>query len=123
MRLELLAKDCNYQAVSVIEHRNQATLVAFVSGLDNPGIRQRLLDTEDLTLLQAVTKAEILQRDGLRREWWQSQRMCAVVIQSFQKMKIRWELLQMLIAGNLNRRLGRAETVVFRMHKFARRNV
>ena len=62
MRLELLARDCNYQAVSVLEHRNQATLVAFISGLDNPKIRQRLLETEDLTLLQAVTKAEILQR-------------------------------------------------------------
>ena len=62
MRLELLAKDCNYQAVSVIEHRNQATLVAFVSGLGNARIRQRLLETDDLTLPQAVTKAEILQR-------------------------------------------------------------
>ena len=62
MRLELLAKDCNYQAVSILEHRNQATLVVFFSGLDNPRIRQRLLETEDLTLLQAVTKAEVLLR-------------------------------------------------------------
>ena len=55
--LKVLAKKCNFQAVSAAEHQEQYTRDAFITGLQSNTIRQRLLESATLTLAQAFTTA------------------------------------------------------------------
>ena len=58
--LKLLAKDCEFAAVTALEHQNLSIRNAFIAGLRTPYIRQRLLENKVLTLDAAVTTARSL---------------------------------------------------------------
>ena len=58
--LKNISKDCGYKAVSAEDHRNESILSAFVSGLSSNFIRQRLLESDKLTLDTAFTQARTL---------------------------------------------------------------
>ena len=61
-RLMILAKDCDYANVTAVEYKKEAVLQSFVSGLEDPYIRQRILEKEVVDLEGALESAEILKR-------------------------------------------------------------
>ena len=58
--LKNISKDCGYKAVTSEGHRNESILSAFVTGLSSNFIRQRLLESDKLTLETAFTQARTL---------------------------------------------------------------
>ena len=60
--LKLLAKDCDWRAVSAQEFQRELTRDAFITGINSSFIKQRLLEEDALTVDDAVLKAEILER-------------------------------------------------------------
>ena len=61
-RLMILAKDCDYATVTAVENKKEAVLQSFVSGLEDPYIRQRILEKDVVDLEGALGLAEILKR-------------------------------------------------------------
>ena len=59
--LKLLAKDCEFKAVSADEYRDDYIRDAFINGLISPQIRQRLLESRSLDLQTAYEKAHTLE--------------------------------------------------------------
>ena len=59
--LRQLSKDCNFKNVTAEEQCSEYIRDAFITGLNNAIIRQRLLENNDLTLLQAIAQAEALE--------------------------------------------------------------
>lgn len=59
--LKLLSRDCNFQSVTLEEHRDSFIRDSFISGLASQNIRQRLLENATLTLEKAVNKARSLE--------------------------------------------------------------
>ena len=59
--LKLLAKDCNFKAVTADEYRDDYIRDAFINGLTSPQIRQRLLENRSLDLQTAYEKAHTLE--------------------------------------------------------------
>ena len=59
--LKRLSSDCNFRAVSVTVHQEEAITDAFISGLMSNEIRQQLLENPDLTLSAAYEKCRLLQ--------------------------------------------------------------
>ena len=55
--LTVLSKDCNFKPVTASEHRDQFIRDAFISGLINNQIRQRLLENKELDLQTAFDQA------------------------------------------------------------------
>ena len=70
--LKNISKDCGYKAVTSEEHRNESILSAFVSGLSSNFIRQRLLESDNLTLGTAFTQARTLDLAQRNAESYQS---------------------------------------------------
>ena len=62
LRLMTLAKDCNFEEVSAVQHRDESVLQSFVSGLEDNYIRQRILENDVVTLEDALKCADILKR-------------------------------------------------------------
>ena len=60
--LKSLAKDCDWRAVSAQEFQSELTRDAFITGITSSFIKQRLLEEDALTLEDAISKAEILER-------------------------------------------------------------
>ena len=60
--LKLLSKDCTFQAVSAEQYREELTRDAFINRLNSQGIRQRLLEKDDLSLETAYEQAYSLKR-------------------------------------------------------------
>ena len=58
-RLMILAKDCDYADVTAVEYKKEAVLQSFVSGLEDPYVRQRILekDVVDLEVLSNPQKS------------------------------------------------------------------
>ena len=59
--LLLLSKDCQFKAVSAIDHQNGFIRDSFISGLSSTYIRQRLLENGSLTLQETVQSARSLE--------------------------------------------------------------
>lgn len=59
--LNLLAIDCNFQAVTAVKHRDDYIRDAFIRGLSASQIRQRLLENPVLPLSEAYEKARSLE--------------------------------------------------------------
>ena len=59
--LNKLSKDCQLKAVSAEQYRQDLVRDAFINGLQNSAIRQRLLEQMDLTLTQAHDTARSLE--------------------------------------------------------------
>ena len=55
--LRQLTKDCQFKAVTAEEYSNEMLLNAFVNGLNDNTIRQRLLETTDLSFDKAYDQA------------------------------------------------------------------
>ena len=60
--LKSLAKDCDWRAVSAQELQSELTRDAFITGITSSFIKQRLLEEDALTLDDAISKAEILEK-------------------------------------------------------------
>jgi len=60
--LKSLAKECTFGAVTADEYRAELTRDAFINGLSSPFIRQRILEKDELNLVQAVELADGLDR-------------------------------------------------------------
>ena len=54
LSLQKLAKDCNFQAVTGMQYKQEMICDAFINGLISPRIRQRLLKHHELNLKTAV---------------------------------------------------------------------
>ena len=59
--LKLLAKDCNFKAVTAVEAADQYIRDAFINGLSSNVIRQRLLENKTLDLQTAYEQAHTLE--------------------------------------------------------------
>jgi len=57
--LKAPAKECTFGAVTADEYRAELTRDAFINGLSSPFIRQRILEKDELHLVQAVELADI----------------------------------------------------------------
>jgi len=51
--LKTLAKDCSFLDVLTDEYREELARDSFINGLSSSGIRQRLLEKDNLNLVQA----------------------------------------------------------------------
>ena len=60
-KLKSLAKDCDFKAVTAIQHRDEQIRDAFISGLQSQMIRQRLLEMKSLDLSTAFSNARSLE--------------------------------------------------------------
>ena len=56
-KLKSLSMDCNFAAVSAIQHKEEAVRDAFISELALPEIRQRILENPHLDLQATLTMA------------------------------------------------------------------
>lgn len=59
--LKFLSKDCNFKAVTAETNRNDCIRDAFIAGLRESNIRQRLLENPNLTLEEASRQAKALE--------------------------------------------------------------
>ena len=66
--VKLLTGDCNFAAVTAIEHRAAFVRDAFIMGMRNVGMRTRLLENQTLTLDQAVQQARSLEQAARNAE-------------------------------------------------------
>ena len=66
--LKSLAKDCNYEQVSALKHKQEAIRDAFIGGLSSSYIRQRLLEHKTLDLDSAIDQAKALERAQLQAD-------------------------------------------------------
>ena len=57
--LKILSKDCNFQAVTAAKYCEESIRDAFISGLQSPGIRQRLLENKTLDLATMFDQARL----------------------------------------------------------------
>ena len=55
----ILVKDCRFEDINAIEYKKESVLQSFISGLEDPYIRQRILE-KDANLEGALQAAEIL---------------------------------------------------------------
>jgi len=60
--LKLLSKDCTFQAVSAEQYREEIIRDTFINGQNFQGIRQRLLEKDDLSLEATYKQAYSLER-------------------------------------------------------------
>jgi len=60
-KLETLANDCEYKALTAEQYKTEAIMDAFIGGLSSDHIRQRLLECSELTLDKAVDHARSLE--------------------------------------------------------------
>ena len=60
-RMMILAKDCSFEDVTAIEYKKESILHSFISGLEDPYIRQKILE-KDVNFEGALEAAEILKR-------------------------------------------------------------
>ena len=60
-KLQLLAKDCEFKAVTAEQYRDNSIREAFISGMASSTIRQRLLEKQTLDLKSAVELARSLE--------------------------------------------------------------
>ena len=60
-RLMIIAKDCEFGDVTAVEYKKESVLQSFIAGLEDPYIRQRILE-KDVDLEGALEAAEILKR-------------------------------------------------------------
>ena len=58
--LKSFSMDCNFAAVSAIQHKEEAVRDAFISGLASPEIRQRILENPQLNLQATLAMARSL---------------------------------------------------------------
>ena len=80
-RLMILAKDCSFEDVTAMEYKKESVLQSFISGLEDPHIKKRILE-KDVNLECALEVAEILKRaktDASRYETENNQTTVAVV--------------------------------------------
>ena len=59
--LKLLSKNCQFEAVTANDHRDQYIRDSFISGLRSTTIRQRLLEENKVTLAEVHEKARTLE--------------------------------------------------------------
>jgi transposase InsO family protein/uncharacterized protein YqgQ len=59
--LRVLSKDCNFQDVSAVRHRDEFIRDAFISGIQSSAIRQRLLEHRTLDLCTMFHQAQALE--------------------------------------------------------------
>ena len=59
--LKQLARDCDFQAVTAENYRDELSRDAFISGISSANIYERLLE-DQLTFQNALKKAEMLER-------------------------------------------------------------
>jgi hypothetical protein len=70
LALEKLAKDCVFKKVEANEHQSLCVRTAFIGGLKNPAIRQRLLE-ETKSLRDTVASAITLEQAYMNSEQYQ----------------------------------------------------
>ena len=68
--MKALAKECTFAAVTAEEYHAELTRDAFINSISSPFIRQRILEKDELNLVQAVELA-----DGLYRAQKQAMQM------------------------------------------------
>ena len=62
--LQLVAKTCNFEAVTADENKQQYIRDAFINGITSSAICQRLLENHTLAMSQAFNQARTLEQAG-----------------------------------------------------------
>ena len=76
--LTVLSKDCNFKPVTAFEHRDQFIRDAFISGLLNNQIRQRLLENKELDLQTAFDQARLIDTALKSAEYYQTHTLASI---------------------------------------------
>ena len=76
--LTVLRKGCNFKPVTASEHRNQFIRDAFISGLLNNQIRQRLLQNKELDLQTAFDQARSIDTALKSAEYYQTHTLASI---------------------------------------------
>ena len=76
--LTVLSKDCNFKPVTASEHRDQFIRDAFISGLLNNHIRQRLLENKELDLQTAFDQAHSIDTALKSAEHYQTHTLASI---------------------------------------------
>ncbi|XP_076035719.1 uncharacterized protein LOC143021835 [Oratosquilla oratoria] len=58
--LKILSKDCNFKAITAVQYCEESIRDAFISGVQSPAIRQRLLENKTLDLSTMFDQARAL---------------------------------------------------------------
>ena len=74
----VLNKDCNYKPVTASEHRDQFIRDAFISGLLNNQIRQRLLENKELDLQTVFDQARSIDNALKSAEYYQTHTLTSI---------------------------------------------
>ena len=72
--LKQLARDCEFRAVTADKYRDELTRDAFINGINSVGIRQRLLEEDELTIQNVINKSETLDRAQKQSAFYESKR-------------------------------------------------
>ena len=76
--LTVLSKDCNFKPVTASEHRDPFIRDAFISGLINNQIRQRLLENKELDLQTAFDQARSIDTALKSAEYYQTHTLASI---------------------------------------------
>lgn len=76
--LKVLSKDCSFKDVTAEQNENDYVRDAFISGLSNPIIRQRLLENRSISLDTAYEQARTLELAQLHNDAYQPTSVIAV---------------------------------------------
>ena len=87
LRLMILGKDCGFEQVNAIEHRNESVLQSFVCDLEDNYIRQRILENDVVTLEDALKCADILKRAKVDAGKYQSPEVFQSTVATISKEK------------------------------------
>ena len=83
--LTVLSKDCNFKPVTTSEHRDQFIRDAFISGLLNNQIRQRLLENKELGLQTAFDQARSIDTTLKSTEYYQTHTLASINLHEIQE--------------------------------------
>ena len=86
--LTVLSKDCNFKPVTASEHRDQFIRDAFISGLLNNQIRQRLLENKELDLQTAFDQVRSIDTALKSAEYYQTHTLASINPHEVQKKSV-----------------------------------
>ena len=94
--LTVLSKDCNFKPVTASEHRDQFIRDAFISGLLNNQIRQRVLENKELDLQTAFDQARSIDTALKSAEYYQTHTLASINPHEVQENRFLCEKMRKL---------------------------
>ena len=106
--LTVLSKDCNFKPVTASEHRDQFIRDAFISGLLNNQIRQRLLENKELNLQTAFDQARSIDTALKGAEYYQTHTLASINPHEEQEKSVSLREDEKIETKNISARLAKS---------------